>query len=323
MAVYTQIAEEELSDFLLQYNIGELKGLQQIAKGIENSNFFVVTSEGKFILTIYEKRVRSEDLPFFLDLKQHLHVNHFACPVPLLTRNGKSLSMIKGKPAAIISFLEGKEIASISSSHCYELGRAMAKMHNAAKGFKLRRANDYGLTKWETMFEELEDHADAVKAGLKQSIHHELEYLRNNWPKTLPEGVIHADLFTDNIFFINGKVSGVIDFYFACNDFLAYDIAICLNAWCFEKDGGFNITKSQKLISGYNSIRVLEAAEVEALPVLASGAAMRFLLTRLNDWVHHDENALLTPKDPLEYMQKLLFHKGLDHVAAYGVYAYG
>ena len=323
LAVYTNITESELEDFLLEYDIGQLKALHKIDKGVENSNYFVDTEQGRFILTIYEKRVDKSDLPFFLDLKQHLVSKDFLCPLPINTKEGHNISSIANKPAAIISFLEGKDISKIKSAHCYELGRRMAEMHCKAQDFSGKRDNNFSLPSWVEMFNNLSCKADRIKPGLADKIKYELDYLQENWPTDLPKGIIHADLFPDNVFFLNNNISGIIDFYFACTDFMAYDIAICLNAWCFEKSGEFNITKSQKLIEGYNSVRKLSAKEVDALPILASGAAMRFLLTRLHDWPEdNDSNALVIPKDPLEYMRKLLFHKGLTKASAYGVYAY-
>lgn len=320
MAVYTNITEEQLEELLNQYSIGCPKALHKITKGIENSNFILETTLGKYILTIYEKRIDTSDLPFFLQLKQYLAQQQFPCPEPIKTTDDQLIVTVASKPAAIISFLTGKEIFQVRTIHCYEVGKALALLHQQSQGFSMQRANDFGLNRWQIMTESLACNADRLHPGLKDFLLQEMDYLQTNWPTELPTGIIHADLFPDNVFFTNNQFSGMIDFYFACNDLLAFDIAICLNAWCYEPNGEFNITKSQQLIAGYQQHRPLSSEELAALPILASGAAMRFLLTRLNDWIYPSENALVVPKDPMEYYHKLLFHKGLTKASAYGVY---
>ncbi len=319
MAVYTEISDGELTGFLTQYDLGTVLSCKGIAEGIENSNYLLRTETGVYILTIYEKRVHREDLPFFLGLMDHLAAHGFPCATPVRGRDGKSLRDVAGKPAAIASFLDGISLRRPAPEHCALLGEAMARLHLAAADFEMRRANGLALAAWRPLFESCETRADEIEAGLESSIAAELDYLERAWPQALPEGVIHADLFPDNVFFLGQELSGVIDFYFACNDFLAYDLAVSLNAWCFERDGAFNVTKAGQLFRAYGKVRALDAAELAALPVLARGAALRFLLTRLHDWLNRVEGAFVRPKDPLEYWRKLRFHQGVDDASAYGI----
>ena len=319
MAVYTEISDDELTDFLAQYDLGAVVSFKGIAEGIENSNYLLRTETGTFILTIYEKRVRREDLPFFLGLMEHLASRSFPCAAPVRGRDGEALREVAGKPAAIAKFLDGLSPRRPRPEHCAQLGEAMARMHLASGDFGMRRPNDLSVAGWRPLYETSAGRADDLEAGLDASLAAELEYLEAQWPKNLPEGLIHADLFPDNVFFLESRLSGVIDFYFACNDFLAYDLAIALNAWCFEDDGSFNITKAGRLFGGYREVRDLGAEELDALPLLARGAALRFLLTRLADWLNQVEGAFVRPKDPLEYWQKLRFHQGVQDAGAYGV----
>lgn len=323
MAVYTDITEDELGTFLSGYDIGTLTSYKGIAEGVENSNFLLHTTSGAYILTLYEKRVDPGDLPFFLGLMQHLADKGLSCPLPLTRRDGAQLGELAGRPAAIISFLEGMWLRKPEARHCREVGRALAEMHVAGEGFSLTRRNALSVEGWRPLWLKSSERADEVAPGLMSEIGYELEALERSWPADLPSGVIHADLFPDNVFFLGDQLSGLIDFYFACNDFLAYDVSICLNAWCFEKDGAFNITKGMALLSGYESVRKLTPEEVEALPVLARGSAMRFFLTRLYDWLTTPPGALVVKKDPLEYMRKLHFHKSVVSAAEYGLGAGG
>ena len=320
MAVYTTISDNELCEFLLQYDIGTLVTYKGIAEGVENTNFLLETTKGHYILTIYEKRVQTDELPYYLELMQHLSAKGFPSPIPLKTKNGKMLQQLKQRPAAIVSFLQGKGTHNIKNHHLDELGKFMAKMHNEAEDFPMQLPNNFSLSSWKKMAEDIGTKANDVKEGLANEIQQQLDTLSTNWPDALPTGVIHADLFPDNVFFQKNYLSGIIDFYFACNDFLSYDLAICLNAWCFEPHGEFNITKARKLISSYNKVRPLTQEELNALPILASGAAMRFLLTRLYDWINRVDGAIVTPKNPLEYLQKLRFHQGISGPEAYGIY---
>lgn len=319
MAVYTDITEDELIRFLAAYEVGSLTSYKGIAEGVENSNFLLHTTKGAYILTLYEKRVNADDLPFFLGLMHHLAERGLSCPLPLPRADGKLLGALSGRPAAVISFLEGMWLRKPEAQHCREVGRALASMHQAGEGFPLKRPNALSVEGWRPLWRNSEARADEVQAGLKDEIATELASIEEHWPKDLPEGVIHADLFPDNVFFLGDRLSGLIDFYFACNDFLAYDVAICLNSWCFEKDGSYNITKGMALLSGYESVRRLTAEEVEALPLLARGSALRFFLTRLYDWLMTPPGALVVKKDPLEYLTKIRFHRTIVSSAEYGL----
>jgi homoserine kinase type II len=319
MAVYTDVSAEELSAFLASYSIGDLLAYKGIAEGVENSNFLVHTSTGYFILTLYERRVAAADLPFFLSLMEHLASRGLTCPQPVKDRSGRTLGEIAGRPAAIVTFLDGMWIRRPSATHCSALGAALAQMHLAGADFHGRRRNTLSVAGWRQLYERCADRAHEVKPDLKNFIAGELSHLERSWPANLPQGVIHADLFPDNVFFLGDKLSGLIDFYFACTDTLAYDIAICLNAWCFESDHSFNVTKARGLLQSYAKLRPLSAAERDSLPVLSRGAALRFLLTRLVDWFDVPAGALVRPKDPLEYVRKLRFHQSVASFRDYGL----
>jgi homoserine kinase type II len=321
MAVYTDVAADELADFLIQYDIGELLSYKGIAEGVENSNFLVHTSKGAYILTLYEKRVDPDDLPYFLSLMAHLAARGVSCPQPARNRSGAVYATLAGRPAAIINFLEGMWPRRPNAMHCSGVGQALAKVHLAGADFPLFRKNPLSVDGWRPLFDLAKGRADSVQAGLADFIARELDHLAACWPVDLPVGVIHADLFPDNVFFLGGKVSGLIDFPFSCNDILAYDVAICLNAWCFEADHSFNVTKARALLSAYGRERKLSDAEEAALPLLARGAALRFLLTRLVDFLNVPPGALVKPKDPLEYARKLRFHQGVASVRDYGLSA--
>lgn len=319
MAVYTEVSDAELASFIASYGLGELLSFKGIAEGVENTNYIVHTSKGPFILTIYEKRVEVSDLPFYLGLMEHLAENGVTCPTPVRNAEGENLSQLSGRPAALVTFLEGFWVRQPTAAHCGHVGRALAEMHRGGEGFAIRRANALGLHGWRPLYEKFAPNANAIVPELAPLIESELDYLETNWPQALPEGVIHADLFPDNVFFIGDELSGLIDFYFACNDALAYDIAVCLNAWCFEKDGAFNITKGRALLRSYESVRPLTGAERTAMPTLARGAATRFLLTRAYDWLNTPKDALVSPKNPMEYVRKLRFHQGVNTIAEYGL----
>lgn len=319
MAVYTEISDVELIDYLKQYNIGELHSLKGIAEGVENSNYLLSTDAGMHILTLYEKRVNVDDLPFFLGLMEHLAKNGLECPQPIALNSGEQLSTLAGRPSAIISYLDGNSVKRPSNTHCRQLGEALAQMHLAGEGFAIKRPNALTVENWRPLYEMSGKSSNTVADGLSELIENELKYLESHWPKDLPSGIIHADLFPDNVFFLKDKLSGIIDFYFACNDMFAYDIAICINAWCFEADYSFNVTKAQGMLNGYNSIRQMNEAELEALPVLCRGSALRFLLTRLYDWLNVPEGAMVTPKNPAEYIAKLKFHQSVNKASEYGI----
>ncbi|WP_375412675.1 homoserine kinase [uncultured Bradyrhizobium sp.] len=324
MAVYTDVTADELAEFLEGYDIGELLSYKGIAEGVENSNFLLHTRAGTFILTLYEKRVAKGDLPFFLKLMTHLAAHGIDCPQPLKDNSGKTLGMLAGRPAAIINFLEGVWPRKPNAAHCAGVGQALAKMHLAGRDFPMSRANALSVAGWRPLFDSAASRADELQHGLRAFLGAELDHLESNiWPENLPQGIIHADLFPDNVFFLGEKLSGIIDFTFACNDMLAYDVAICLNAWCFESDHSFNVTKARAFLNAYSRERELSAAEREALPLLARGAAMRFLLTRLVDVLNVPPGALVRPKDPLEYVRKLRFQQGVASIRDYGVEASG
>ena len=318
MAVYTDVAAEDLAAFLAGYDIGELLAYKGIAEGVENSNFLVHTSRGYFILTLYERRVAAKDLPFFLALMEHLHSRGITCPQPVKDKNGEVLGQVAGRPAAVITFLDGMWIRRPSAGHCAALGEALAKLHLAGLDFGGKRANALSVEGWRPLYENCCGRANEVQRDLKESLLAELAHLERAWPRSLPQGVIHADLFPDNVFFLGDKLSGLIDFYFACTDALAYDVAICLNAWCFETDHSYNVTKGRSLLQAYAAVRPLSDEERDALPLLARGAALRFLLTRLVDWFDVPPGALVRPKDPLEYFRKLRFHQAVVSARDYG-----
>ncbi len=318
MAVYTDVTAEELTEFLVPYGIGNLLSYKGIAEGVENSNYLLHTSKGYFFLTLYEKRVAAKDLPFFLGLMAHLATHGITCPQPVVTKSGEALGMLAGRPAAIIDFLEGVWPRRPNAAHCAAVGEALAKMHLAGADFSMSRPNALSVTGWRPLFDQAAARADSVQHGLRNLLSTELDHLEQHWPTDLPKGVIHADLFPDNALFLGEKLSGLIDFYFACNDMFAYDVAICLNAWCFEIDHSFNVTKARAFLGAYARERKLSAAEQQAFPLLARGAAIRFLLTRLVDWLNVPPGALVKPKDPLEYVRKLRFHQGVKGMSDYG-----
>jgi homoserine kinase type II len=319
MAVYTDVPDDELRSFVADYELGEVVSCKGIAEGVENSNYLLRTERGIYILTLYERRVAPADLPFFLALMEHLARNGIACPTPLHGRDGTALRRLCGRPAVIVTFLDGMWPRRIQPFHCAALGGAMARLHRAGQGFVLKRPNNLSAAGWRTLYEACRARAHEVRPGLAEELGAELDALESAWPSHLPAGVIHADLFPDNVFFRGEQVSGVIDFYFACTDFLAYDVAICLNAWCFEADGSFNVTKARLMLAAYRAVRPLEADEFASLPLLARGSALRFLLTRLYDLLNHPPGALVRPKDPLEYLQKLRFHRSVARPTEYGL----
>jgi homoserine kinase type II len=319
MAVYTDVAFEDLERLLADYAIGEAKSFKGIAEGVENSNFLLQTTTGDYILTLYEKRVSADDLPFFLGLLDHLAVRGVACPLPVQTKSGARWIELNGRPAAVLTYLDGLSLRRPEPSHCAAIGTALAELHEAGRDFPLQRPNALSLPGWHTLADATRGDADSVQKGLGELIASSLKALDAQWPSGLPSGVIHADLFPDNVLFLHDKVSGLIDFYFACNDAYAYDLAVMLNAWCFEIDGAYNVTKGRALMSAYSARRPLSRQEYDALPVLARGAALRFLLTRLFDWLKRDPNALVRPKDPLDYSKRLRFHLSVETASGYGL----
>ena len=319
MAVYTEVGDEALASFLEGYDLGRPLSLKGIAEGVENSNFLLRTQRGQYLLTLYEKRVEEADLPFFLGLMEHLATRGVTCPQPVRARSGAAIGRLAGRAAAIVTFLEGLSVRRPSVEHCGEVGEALARMHAAGADFALSRRNALSIAGWPALFATARARADEVAPGLAGEIEAQLDALQRLWPPALPSGVIHADLFPDNVFFLGDKLSGLIDFYFACNDFLAYDLAICLNSWAFDAEAEFNLAKGEALIEGYARVRPLTGAEIAALPILARGSALRFLLTRLVDWLNVPPGALVKPKDPLEYLAKLRFHTQVESARDYGL----
>ena len=321
MAVYTDVSAEDLTVFLRDYDLGSLLSFKGIAEGVENSNFLIETERGRYILTIYEKRVKVDDLPFFLGLMGHLADRGITCPLPVKAHDGKALRLLCGRPAALVTFLEGVSYRRPTPTQCGALGDVLGRLHEAGKGFHLSRENALSVSGWRPLADQAGARADSVAAGLGAAITRELGELERFWPRNLPKGIIHADLFPNNTLFVGDQLSGVIDFYFACEDALVYDLAICLNAWCFETDFSFNLTKGRAMIAAYRARRPLNGAEIAALPILCRGSALRFLLTRLVDWLNVPPGALVRPLDPLEYWKKLRFHQGAEDATAYGLVA--
>ena len=305
MAVYTDVDPSNLDAFLARYDIGACQSLDGIAEGIENSNFRLTTDQGTFILTLFEKRANPDELPYFLALMEHLAEMGITCPLPIKDKTGRSLSTLMGKPATIVSFLNGRPIEPITADACHQAGALLASMHLASTDFEGHRENDLGLPNLRTLFGRLGSRADEVEDGLANLIDTELTALQSNWPDHLPKGTVHADLFPDNVLFDKGKLSGVIDFYFASTDILAYDLAVTILSWAASVDGPVDPDLMAAMIEGYDSVRPLTDDEYAALPLLMRGAAMRFLLTRLHDWVHRVRGAMGIIKDPLEYLRKL------------------
>jgi homoserine kinase type II len=319
MAVYTEVSDEALGVFLADYELGSVLSFKGIAEGVENSNFLMHMQSGPFFLTLYEKRVKEADLPFFIGLMEHLAKKGVTCPLPVRNRQGEALGRLADRPAAIITFLDGLWIRRPTARHCAAVGEALARMHKAGSDFELQRPNALSIGGWPALLEAARARADEVSPGLADEAASELAALQAIWPGDLPSGVIHADLFPDNVFFLGNELSGLIDFYFACNDAFAYDLGICLNAWCFEPDASFNITKGMALINGYERVRRLGEREVAALPALARGSALRFMLTRLVDWLNVPPGAKVVPKDPREYLKKMRFHRNVTSARDYGL----
>ncbi|MEL6297594.1 MAG: homoserine kinase [Pseudomonadota bacterium] len=321
MAVYTDVSDEDLERFLSQFPVGTLVSFKGIAEGVENSNYLIATDDRNYILTLYERRVAENDLPFFLGLIDHLAAKGLSCPTPVRTHSGEVLSRLAGRPAALVTFLDGIWVRRPKAEHCHALGRAMAELHLAGADFAMTRPNALGVDGWRPLFETFADDADQVRPALGGQIEAELSTLEEAWPRDLASGVIHADLFPDNVFFKSGELSGLIDFYFACNDAFAYDLAVSVNAWCFETDLSFNVTKARAMFDGYQSVRQLTDAERQAMPTLARGAALRFLLTRAHDWIHTPKDALVKPHDPIPFLRRLWTHREMTSAADYGLAA--
>ena len=320
MAVYTKLSEEELKKFFSKYNLGKLISYKEIKEGIENTNYFIQTEQGKFILTLYEKRVDEKDLPFFISLMKNLFDKNFLAPEPIININGNYISEINKKKAAVVSFLDGKAKKVLSPNNCYEVGINTAKLHAITKNLTGKRENKLSVNSWSKIYKKVKKDCFKIHPNLTIIIEKNLDNIEKNWPKNIPSGIIHADLFPDNIFFKKEKLSGIIDYYFSCYDFYAFEIAICLNALCFEgtnENLSFNVTKAKKFIDGYSSIRGLKDEEKKSLKILCQGAALRFLLTRVFDYLNLIEGAIVKIKDPIEYLKRLEFHNNVKNYEDY------
>ena len=320
MAVYTKLSETSLNEFFSKYNVGKIRKYEEIKEGIENTNYFIKTEKGKFILTLYEKRVDEKDLPFFISLMKNLYDKKFLSPEPIINKNGSYISEIYNKKAAVVSFLEGEAKKILNPSDCYEVGIYTAKLHSITKNLVSKRKNKLSVTSWREIYNKVKKDCSKIHPNLSTVIEKNLNEIEMDWPKDIPSGIIHADLFPDNIFFNKNKLSGIIDFYFSCNDYYAFEIAICLNALCFEgknENLSFNVTKAKKFIDGYSSVRNLTDDEKKSLKVLCKGAAIRFLLTRVFDYLNLIEGAIVKIKDPLEYLKRLEFHESVKNYNDY------
>ncbi len=320
MAVYTKFEKKNIEEILSNYTIGKLNAYKGIKEGIENTNYFLLVDNKKYILTVYEKRIKSEDLPFFSELMSSLNKAHVKCPVPVVNKQKDSISDYKGKKLMIVTYLEGKAKKILTPQNCRSIGIEVAKMHEITKNFKIKRSNDLSVDSWRKLFNSVKKECSKIHPDLSKLIESNLNDVEKNWPSNLPRGIIHADLFSDNIFFINNKFSGLIDFYFSCEDFYAFEIAICFNALCFDgvpKNLSFNVTKAKNFIDGYSSVRKLNDNEKSNIKVLSQGAALRFLLTRVFDALNTIKGATVKVKDPMEYLKRLEFHKNSKNFEDY------
>ena len=320
MAVYTKLTNKDILSLGSNYQIGKIVKFEGIKKGIENTNYLLKTGKEKFILTIFEKRVQKKDLPFFMNLMDKLHQKTIICPKPLKTKNKKFLSTIKNKSACIVTFLKGKDKTHLDYKNCFDVGKNIAKFHKATSKITLYRENSMSVTKLDTLLKSIKFKSKKKTLDLKSTLNINLKDIKRDWPKNLPSGIIHGDLFIDNIFFYKNKFSGFIDFYFSSNDYLMYEIAICINALCFDKIKNkflMNNEKIKNLINGYESVRILSKKERESINVLCRGAALRYLLTRIYDYFNTPKTALIKIKDPKEYLQKLIVHNNLNNYKDY------
>ena len=312
MAVYTKLKKEDIEKILSNYNLGKLDSYKGIEEGIENTNYFLLINKKKYILTLYEKRVSSKDLPFFSDLMTSLNQSSFKCPIPIKNSQKKTIGDFNGKKMMIVSFLEGGAKQNLSPANCHSIGIEVAKMHELTKKLIIKRQNNLSVNSWRRLFNSVKNKCSKIHKDLPKLIEENLNDVEENWPKNLPRGIIHADLFHDNIFFSGDQFTGIIDFYFSCEDFYAFEIAICFNALCFDglkENLSFNVTKAKKFIDGYSSVRKLSEKEKNNIKVLSQGASLRFLLTRVFDSLNTIEGAMVKVKDPIEYLKRLEFHK--------------
>ena len=314
MAIYTKVDNHEAKSILKNYNLGELKKIQGIKKGIENTNYLLITTTGKFILTLFEKRVKTKELPFFMNLMLSLNDRKILCPKPIKNKNKKTLFQIKNRQAAICSFVYGKEKANHTLSECQLIGKNIAKLHMVGRKIKLHRANNLSIKSWIALNQSIKTKANKKIPNIYSFINTLLLDLQKKWPSQLPTGIIHGDLFPDNIFFNKTKFAGFIDFYFSCSDFLIYDIAICINAMCFDKKIKFNKLKANALLKGYSSQRKISKKEFTALPQLLLGASIRFFLTRLHDSINRQKGAVVKVKNPNEFLKRIQFYINTKNV---------
>jgi homoserine kinase type II len=316
MAVYTHVGAEQVAAFLQAYDVGALISFKGIAEGVQNTNFFVETTQNRFILTLYESRVNPDDLPFFFALLDHLH--RAGCKVPrfITDRNGQWLQTLAGRPACLIEFLQGVSLSAPTAKQAFATGHALGEMHTALSCFTQTRPNSLGLDDWRPLAQKCGDaQLDAIQPGLAVRVEQECAYLAAHWPRHLPKAAVHADLFPDNVLMLGDTVSGLIDFYFACTDVRAYDIAVTHAAWSFSADGGQYLSDiGTGILSGYKAAFPMDAATLEAMPVLFRGASLRFLLTRCFDWINTPANALVTRKDPLAFLRRLDFYSKSDNI---------
>ena len=319
MAVYTKIISKDIHLINSKFNIDEIKSFQGIKKGIENTNYLLKTKKEKFILTIFEKRVSNKEIPFFMKLMDNLNQSKISCPKPLKDRNGNYLIKLKNKTACVVTFLKGKDKQTLNLNNCYQVGKIISQMHSITKKLKFSRKNSMGIKKLNPLLKSIK-FKSKKNSNLEKFLIQNLNNIKKNWPSKLPYGIIHGDLFVDNIFFNKDKLSGVIDFYFAANDFFMYEIAICINALCFDKKKNkflINKQKVKNLIKGYESVRKITIGEKKSLNILCRGAAIRYLLTRLYDYSNTPKTALIQIKDPNEYYQKLITHNNLSSYRDY------
>jgi len=320
MAVYTKLSEVELKEFFSKYSLGKLLKYKEIKEGIENTNYFILTEKGKYILTLYEKRVDEKELPFFIGLMRNLYDKNFPSPQPIINKNGNYISEVSNKKAAVVSFVDGEAKKILNPNECYQVGVNTGKLHSITKNLSGKRENKLSINSWRKIYNKVKKDCHKIHPKLTGIIQKNLDEIEKNWPKNIPQGIIHADLFPDNIFFKDNKLSGIIDFYFSCNDFYAFEIAVCLNALCFDgakENLSFNVTKAKKFIDGYSSIRKLTEEEKKYLKILCQGAAIRFLLTRVFDYLNLIEGAIVKIKDPIEYLKRLEFHNNVKNYQDY------
>jgi homoserine kinase type II len=319
MAVYTKISNKDIRLINSKFDIDEIKSFQGIKKGIENTNYLLKTKKEKFILTIFEKRVSNKEIPFFMKLMDNLNQSKISCPKPLKDKNENYLIKLKNKTACVVSFLKGKDKQILNINNCYQVGKIISQMHSITKKLKFSRKNSMGIKNLNPLLKSIK-FKSKKNSNLEKFLIQNLDNIRKNWPSKLPSGIIHGDLFIDNIFFNKNKLSGVIDFYFAANDFFMYEIAICINALCFDKKRNkfkINKQKVKNLIKGYESVRKITIGEKKSLNILCRGAAIRYLLTRLFDYSNTPKTALIQIKDPNEYYQKLITHNNLSSYRDY------